>query len=144
MPPDRRRRPEWMRLAALPPAALVDEIDRRGAAVLGTSLAGSPPAVVARAAAGAGGGAPAAALLEAARRVPAADERDRARALVSAAADALRRGRADVGAGRRACARSPTRWRRRPAMAVQALAQRLPPRLGRILLERIPGGSENG
>src|SRR5262249_19760377 len=51
---ERANAPTWLRLAALPLAALLTEIERRGAATLGTSLAGAPPAVVARAAAAAG------------------------------------------------------------------------------------------
>jgi hypothetical protein len=127
--------PEWMRLAALPLVALAGEIDRRGAAVLGTSLAGSPPAVVARAAAGAGGGAAAAALLEAARRVPAADERDRARALVSAAATLSVAGELTSVQAVGLCALADA-LAAVSRDAVRALAQRLPPRLGEIVLER--------
>ncbi len=127
---ERADAPAWFRLAVLPLAALLAEIDRRGAATLGISLAGAPPAVLARAAA-AGGTALAPAVLEAARRSPLAEERERARALVAAAA---RVSETDVGSttivGLLALAGELATMRG----AAQVIAQRLPPRLGRILL----------
>ncbi len=123
--------PGWLRLAVLPLPALQAEIDRRGAATLGTSLAGAPPAVVARAAAAAGS-ALASVMLEAAGRSTPAEERERARSLVAAAG--ARASEGEVGSttylGLLALAGD------LPAGAARVIAQRLPPRLGRILLDR--------
>jgi hypothetical protein len=122
--------PPWLRLAVLPFPALLAEIERRGATMLGTSLAGAPPAVAARAAASAGG-ALGAVVLEAARRSPAGEERQRARALVAAAA---RVAETNVGSttivGLLALA---SELAATPG-ATQVIARRMPPRLGRILL----------
>jgi hypothetical protein len=122
--------PSWLRLAVLPFPALLAEIERRGATTLGTSLAGAPPAVAARAAASAGG-ALGAVVLEATRGSPAGDEREQARALVAAAA---RVAEANVGSttivGLLALA---SELAAAPG-AAQVIAQRMPPRLGRIML----------
>jgi hypothetical protein len=129
---ERADAPAWLCLAVLPLAALLTEIERRGAAMLGTSLAGAPPAVVARAAA-AGGSALASVVLEAARRAPLAEERERARALVAAAARVSER---DLGSttvlGLLALAGELASMPD-SASAAQVIAQRLPPSLGRIL-----------
>ena len=120
--------PPWLRLAVLPFPALLADIERRGAMTLGTSLAGAPLAVLARAAAAAGS-ALGTVVLEVARRAPPVEERERARALVAAAA---RVAEPSVGSttivGLLALASELTTG---PA---QVIAQRLPPRLGRILI----------
>jgi hypothetical protein len=120
--------PPWLRLAVLPFPALLAEIVRGGATTLGTSLAGAPSPVVARAAAAAGG-ALGAAVLEVAKGSPPAAERAQARALVAAAA---RVSETNVGSttilGLLALASELA-----PG-AAQVIAQRLPPRLGRIML----------
>jgi hypothetical protein len=120
--------PPWLRLAGLPFPALLAEIERRGVMTLGTSLAGAPPAVVARAAAAAGSQL-GPVVLEAARSSPTAEERERARAVVAAAA---RVSETNVGwttiVGLLALASELA-----PGVA-QVIAQRLPPRLGRILI----------
>jgi hypothetical protein len=127
---ERAGAPAWMRLALLPVPALHAEIERRGAATLGTSLAGAPSAVVARAAA-AGGSALAATVLEAARRSASAEAREHARALVASAA--ARAAEADVASttmlGLLTLAGELT------SEAAQVIAQRLVPRLGRILVD---------
>jgi hypothetical protein len=117
-------------LCAVSGAELLDEIDRRGAAMVGLALAGAPDAVVARAAAGAGDAA--ARVLLASSRAPASsEERARARVLVVSAGGgsgaqavravglaALAATLADEGPG-----------------ALAAVAQRLPPSLGDGLLK---------
>src|SRR5262249_34552159 len=110
--------------------ALPAEIERRGAVTLGTSLAGAPAAVVARAAAAAGS-AFGPVVLEAARRSPPAEDRERARALVEAAAPGPEAsGPSAPIVGRLALASELTA----ASGAAQVIAQRLPPRLGRILV----------
>jgi hypothetical protein len=123
--------PPWLRLAVLPFPALLAEIERRGAMTLGTSLAGAPPAVAARAAAAAGG-AVGAVVLEAARREPVGEERARARALVVAAA----RVAVDTAVGSTTIVGLLALAGELAAVpgAAQVIAQRLPPRLGRILI----------
>ncbi len=110
-------------------AAVEEAVELRGAATLGSSLRGAPAAVVAQAAAGLGGRL-ARALLEAAAHPGPPDERSRARILVSAAASELSPPLA-MRLGLRAlalalAAESPD--------APAAVAQRLPPPLGRRLL----------
>ncbi len=124
---ERAEAPPWLRLAVLPFPALLAEIDRRGAATLGTSLVGAPPPVVARAAA-AGGSALAPVVLEGARRSPAAEERERARALVTAAA-----GVSEASVGSMTIVGLLALASELAPGAAQVIAQRLPPRLGRIL-----------
>jgi hypothetical protein len=113
-------------LVSLTPAALTEEIARRGAALLGASLQGAPPPVVARAAAAVGDGL-APALLAAARGAGTPEMRARARAALAGAPagpgacftlglPALAALLATEGAG-----------------AVAAVAQRLPPETGRRL-----------
>ena len=126
--------PPWLRLAVLPFPALLAEIERRGATTLGTSLAGAPPAVAARAAASAGArsGRSCSRRRGDRRRV---EERERARALVAAAARVAETNvgfdddRGLAGAGERAGG---------SAGAAQVIAQRMPPRLGRIMLYPLP------
>jgi len=128
---ERADAPSWLSLALLLFPALLAEIERRGAATVGTSLAGAPLAVVARAAAAGNTLAPV--VLEAARRSPPAEEREWARALVAAAA---RISEASVGSmtivGLLALASE------LGPGAARVIAQRLPPRLGRILSLPIP------
>ncbi len=121
--------PPWLRLAVLPFPALLAEIERRGVMTLGTSLAGAPPAVVARAAASAGR-ALGAVVLEAARRSPAGEERERARALVAAAARAAE---TNVGSTTVVGLLALASELAVAAGAARVIAQRLPPRLGRIM-----------
>ena len=122
-------------LGALSFAALVADVERRGAEVLGTSLRGAPSAVVARAAAAlesplaravidaAGRDGTAAARDDARRRVTSVGKHESAEALRELGARAL----ADALAGEG------------PA-AVAAVAQRLPVRLGRVLLRAAQEG----
>jgi len=127
---ERADAPPWLRLAVLPFPALLAEIERRGAVTLGASLAGAPPAVAARAAAAAGS-ALGPVVLEAARTSPAGDERERARGVVAAAArvaDPAVGSTTIVGLVALASELAAT-----PG-AAQIIAQRLPPRLGRILV----------
>jgi hypothetical protein len=122
--------PRARALCALPRAALVDEVDRRGAAALGLALAGAPDAVVARAAAAAGEPA-ARALLAAAKGPSTPDARAAARALVEdvpapeAARGAVR------AVGLRAMAREVAP---EGVAALAAVAQRLSPAVGERLL----------
>ena len=121
-------------LCALSFAALVADVERRGAEVLGTSLRGAPSAVVARAAAAlepplaravidaAGRDGTAAARDDARRRVTSVGKHASAEALRELGARAL--GDALAGDG--------------PA-AVAAVAQRLPARLGRVVLRAAQG-----
>lgn len=123
---ERADAPPWVRLAVMPFPALLVEIERRGAATLGTSLAGAPPAVVARAAAAAGS-ALAPLVLEGSRRSPPAEERQQARALVAAGVSEASVGSMTiVGLLALASELAPG--------AVRVIAQRLPPRLGRLLI----------
>jgi len=119
--------PPWLRLAVQPFSALLAEIERRGAATLGTSLAGAPPEVVARAAAAAGSGL-GPVVIEAAGRSPAAEERARARAVVASAARA-----ADTSVGSTTVVGLLAMASELSPGATQVIAQRLPPRLGRIM-----------
>ena len=131
---ERADAPAWLRLAVQPFPAVLAEIERRGAATLGVSLAGAPLAVVARAAAAAGSSL-VPVVLEAARRSPAAEERERARAIV---ANAARVSETNVGSttivGLLALASDLSS----APGAAQVIAQRLPPRFGRILLCAAP------
>jgi hypothetical protein len=123
------------RLCAASGAELLDEIDRRGAAMVGLALSGAPDAVVARAAAGAGDAA--ARVLLASSRAPASSEaRARARVLV-----------ASVGAGSGAQVVRAVGLAALAALlaaegpgALAAVAQRLAPSLGDALLARGGGG----
>lgn len=122
-------------LGALSFAALVADVERRGAEVLGTSLRGAPAAVVARAAAALEPPL-ARAVIDAASRDGTATARDDARRSVTsigkhASAEALR----ELGAralGAALAGEGPT--------AVTAVAQRLPVRLGRVLLRAAQEG----
>ena len=134
---DRPEAPACWRLATWPLERLLEELARRGAEVLGLSLAGAPPAVVARAAAHAGEPA-AGIILEAVRRGASHEERDRARALVSSAAAVSSSSSASgaplaasLAVGLLALAE---RWALESSESVRALAQRLPPALGQTLL----------
>ncbi|HXU61971.1 MAG TPA: hypothetical protein VN962_09740 [Polyangia bacterium] len=110
-------------------AAVEEAVEQRGAATLGTSLRGAPGPVVAQAAAGLGGRL-ARTLLEAAGQSGAPEARSRARMLVSAAANELSPSLA-MRLGLRALALALSE---ESADAVAAVAQRLPPPLGRRLL----------
>jgi hypothetical protein len=125
--------PEVRALCALAPPALLEMIDRRGASVLGSSLAGAPPRVIAEAAAGVGD--PLGAfVLEAARADVPADARASARALVAAAGrDGVRAVGVARVVGLRALARDLDRCGA-GAGGSAAVAQRLPPALGEALL----------
>jgi len=115
-------------LCALSGAALLDEIDRRGAETLGRALAGAPDAVVARAAAGVGATL-APVVLAAAKAGASAAARSAARAHV-AAASSDGAGPAH-GVGMRAVARA---LADEGAAALTAVAQRLPPAVGDAML----------
>jgi len=110
-------------------AAVEEAVELRGAATLGVSLRGAPAAVVAQAAAGLGGRL-ARALLEAAGGLGAPEERNEARLLVAAAAGEVSPPPA-MRLGLRALALALSREGWESALAV---AQRLPPALGRSLL----------
>jgi hypothetical protein len=130
--------PEVRALCDLPPQALLETIDQRGAGVLGTSLAGAPARVIAEAAAGVGDPL-GAVVLEAARAEVPADARGSARALVALAgrdAAALALGVARA-IGLRALALDLGRWRA-GADGAAAVAQRMPPALGEALLALLP------
>jgi hypothetical protein len=109
--------------------ALTGEIDRRGAETIGTSLRRAPGPVIARAAAALGG--PLAdRVVEAAARGGAPEERDAARAIVAATqpgapAEKVRA----IGLGAIAAALA-----EEGSSAVVAVAERLPPAVGRDLL----------
>lgn len=115
---------------------LVRAIERRGAETLGWSLRGAPAAVVARAAAALGQRL-AAVLLDAARADASADDavRERARRVVAAAGVAAS-GEAALGVGIHATADA---LADEGAAALQAVAQRLSPELGRRLLAAADG-----
>jgi len=119
-------------LAALAPGEIVRAIETRGAEALGRSLRSAPAGVVARAAASLGD-ALGAVVLEAARG-PAGDDdaapRDRARAMVEAAGVPAT-GEAAFAIGARATA---AMLEDEGTAALLAVAQRLPPALGRRLL----------
>ena len=125
-------------LAALAPGGIVRAIETRGAEALGRSLRGAPAGVVARAAASLGG-ALAAVVLEAARG-PAGDDdaapRDRARVMVEAAGMPAS-GEAAFAIGAQVIA---ALLEDEGAAALLAVAQRLPPALGRRLLEAAEDG----
>ncbi len=110
-------------------AAVEEAVELRGAATLGRSLRGAPAAVVAQAAAGLGGRL-ARVLVESAAGPGAPDERTRARMLVSAAASEVTPPLA-MRLGLRALALA---LANESADAPAAVAQRLPPPLGRRLL----------
>jgi hypothetical protein len=116
-------------LMSLPLAAVAEAIEARGAEALGISLRGAPPAVVGRAAASLGERL-APVLLDAAARPGATEERDGARRLVERVA-AERPADLAANLGARALARALVSEGRD---ATQAVAQRLPPALGRRLL----------
>ena len=120
-------------LCALSFAGLVEELERRGAATLGLALVGAPDAVVARAAAGVG--APlAGVVLASARSDSTAASRAEARALVADVARASARQDSRVVArevGLRVVAREVAA---EGGAALAAVAQRLPPALGDLLL----------
>jgi hypothetical protein len=121
-------------LAALAPADLVRAIEMRGAETLGRSLRGAPPPVLARAAAAVGP--PLAALvLDAARGDGEPAARDRARRLVGAAGMAAA-GEATLGIGLHALADA---LAEEGDAAILAVAQRLPPAVGRRLLAAANG-----
>jgi hypothetical protein len=116
-------------------AALVADVERRGAEVLGTSLRGAPSAVVARAAAALEPPL-ARAVIDAASRDGTAAARDNARRHVTsvgkhASTEAVR----ELGVRAIAAALAGEG----PA-AVAAVAQRLPIRLGRVLLRAVQEG----
>jgi hypothetical protein len=121
--------PEAAPLMTLSFAALAEAIEARGAETLGISLRGAPPPVVARAAASLGGWL-ARTLLDAAAQPGPAETREAARRLVARVATERP---ADLAAhlGARALA---VALRNEGGDAVQAVAQRLPPALGRRLL----------
>ena len=124
-------------LAALAPGEIVRAIETRGAEALGRSLRGAPAGVVARAAAslgdGAGGGG------SGGGPRPGGDDdaapRDRARAMVEAAGVPAT-GEAAFAIGARATA---AMLEDEGAAALLAVAQRLPPALGRRLLAAADG-----
>jgi hypothetical protein len=117
-------------LCALPSAALIDELDARGAAALGLALWGAPNAVVARAAAGVGEPL-ARVVLAAAKGAATPEARTAARALVAdVPAPETARGVARA-VGLRAVAREIAP---EGGAALAAVAQRLPPALGEALL----------
>ena len=120
--------PEVAPLMALSFATLAEAIEARGAETLGVSLRGAPPPVVARAAAGLGGRL-ARTLLDAAAQAGPADTREAARRLVARVATERP---VDLAAhlGARALAVALVA----DADALLAVAQRLPPALGRRLL----------
>ena len=121
--------PEAAPLMTLSFAALAEAIEARGAETLGVSLRGAPPPVVARAAASLGGRL-ARTLLDAAAQAGPADTREAARQLVARVATERP---VDLAAhlGARALAVS---LASEGSDAVLAVAQRLPPVLGRRLL----------
>ncbi len=121
--------PEAAPLMTLSFAALEEAIEGRGAETLGVSLRGAPPVVVARAAANLGGRL-ARTLLDAAAQPGPADRREAARRLVARVATERPSDlAAHLGARALAIALAPE-----GGDAVQAVAQRLPPALGRRLL----------
>jgi hypothetical protein len=131
MIPDESWGPLARALAELPPAALLEDVDRRGAEVLGCSLHGAPAAVVARAAAAVGP--PLGSVVVARANAPATTE-DRAAARLLAAAvapDALKALGAPRAIGLRALARE---LRDEGGAAPAVVAQRLVPALGDALL----------
>ena len=124
-------------LMALSFAALEEAIERRGAAILGLSLRGAEARVIARAAANLGGRL-AEALLDAASGPGPVDARDNARRLVERVAaekpvDLV----AHLGGRDLAMALGPE-----GPDAAQAVAQRLPPPLGRRLLAFVAEATE--
>jgi hypothetical protein len=138
LPPGGEAAPSSARaLCALAFAALVEELDRRGAEALGLALSGAPDAVVARAAAGVGEPL-ARVVLAAARAGATAEARAAARALVAAvpSAEAARGPARAVGLRAVASALAGE-----GGAALAAVAQRLPPALGDALLAAAPVGS---
>jgi hypothetical protein len=149
--PDGPGLPVARALCALSAAALLDELERRGAATLGLALGGAPGDVVARAAAGVGeplarvlvdaarGGGGAGARDEAPRLVAAvsAGARDEARRLVAAVSAGELVGGPARAVGLRAVAAA---LAAEGAAAVAAVAQRLPPALGEALVSRAARG----
>ena len=121
--------PEAAPLMTLSFAALEEVIEARGAETLGVSLRGAPPAVVARAAANLSGRL-ARVLLDAAAQPGPADTREAARRMVAkVATERPVNLAAHLGARALAVALEPE-----GSDAVLAVAQRLPPALGRRLL----------
>ena len=111
-------------------AALAEAIEARGAETLGVSLRGAPPPVVARAAASLGGRL-ARTLLDAAAQPGPADTREAARRLVARVAAEKP---VDLAAHLGARALAVALVAEDDGDAVLAVAQRLPPALGRRLL----------
>jgi hypothetical protein len=132
--------PAAQSLLALAPAALLDAVDRRGAALLGLSLHGAPPALVARAAAGVGE--PLGSELVAATRGPVAPEERQAARVLAARVGPNQSALGAVRAiGLRAVAREIAAEGGGPEAsfdaifdAILAVAQRLPPAVGDALL----------
>jgi hypothetical protein len=117
-------------LCELAPAALLAEIDRRGAALLGRSLAGAPAGAIARAAAVAGE--PLARVIIDAAAAQDQDARAAARELVAASQPQQGAFGAPRAIGLRALARE---LAAEGSDASAAVAQRLPPAVGDVLLE---------
>jgi hypothetical protein len=116
-------------LMSPPLGAVTEALETRGAETLGISLRGAPPPVVARAAAGIGDQL-ARALLDAAVRAGSSEEREAARRMVAeVAAEKPTDLAAQLGARALASALGPE-----GRDAALAVAQRLPPVLGRRLL----------
>jgi len=125
--------PEAAPLMTLSFAALAETIEARGAETLGVSLRGAPPSVVGRAAASLGGWM-ARTLLDAAAQPGPADTREAARRLVArVAAEKPVDLAAHLGA-RALAAALRAESANEGSDAVLAVAQRLPPALGRRLL----------
>jgi hypothetical protein len=120
-------------LASLSTDRLLEELARLGATVLGASLGGAPPEVIARAAARAGQPA-AQRVLSSARAALSPAARSQARARVAAAAELL-----EQTALGPATAVGLAEWAHRLANdsdgAAHAVAQRLPPSMGQLLLQ---------
>jgi hypothetical protein len=129
--------PEWRRLAALSPAALLDRLARTGAELLGASLHGAPPVVIARAAAGAGEAAGATVLASATGAVSPA-QREHARSLVAAAAPLCQESSALGLAQAIGLIALAEMLAQQEADAAPVLAQRLPPAIGQLLLQARP------
>jgi hypothetical protein len=122
--------PEVAPLLTMSFAGLAEAIETRGAETLGVSLRGAPPSVVARAAANLPGRL-ARSLLDAAARVGPADTRESARRLVARVATERP---ADLAAHLGARVLAVALAADADDSAVLAVAQRLPPALGRRLL----------
>jgi hypothetical protein len=117
-------------LCELSPAALLAEIDRRGAALLGRSLAGAPAGAIARAAAVAGE--PLARVIVGAAAGQDHGARAAAREIVAASQPEQGALGAPRAIGLRALARD---LAAEGSDAIAAVAQRLPPAIGDLLLQ---------